>query len=207
MARKRSDVSDVLAPLLDRLKDYQDVCDEPSLSAILTAEIEMDLCNARLKKSDRGLNELEESMGQHEYENRPRGNVHELDFPATTRRLNYISKKVGVDVVRLGSTLIALELMVDWKGKIDNSKAVVRLQQAESATGLACAIADEGSNLLDEKVAYLIHNCRVLIMMAEYEEKRARTLIQVVSAQVIMRLVYLLTGFRSTSSWHNGTQK
>ena len=120
-------------------------------------------------------------MGQHEYENRPSGNVHELDFLATTRSLNYISKKVGVDTVRLGSTLIATDLLAKWKSKIEEIKVANGSQPSESESTLADKTPNEGSNLLDEKLAYLTHNCRVLIMMAEYEEKRTRTLIQVVS--------------------------
>jgi hypothetical protein len=145
------------------------------LLGVLVVELEVNLLQERLKDSNKKLNELEEMMGQHEYEDRPRGNVLDLDFLATTRRLNYISKKVGVDSVRTGSTLVTLEGLGKWKDEIislrrDVDPAVSWFENPES----------ESQRMIEEKLEYLRDSCRVMLLMADYEEKRVRTLIQVV---------------------------
>jgi hypothetical protein len=61
------------------------------------------------------LNVLEESMGQHEYANRPVGNPLELDFMATTRRLSAVSRILQVEKMRLGSFLLSLEMMSEGR--------------------------------------------------------------------------------------------
>lgn len=173
---KSHDHIPVIPELLSGLQDQQMYCGQPLLLALLSTEQVIDSCNERINTADRKLNELEATMGQHEYDDRPKGNPLELNFLATTRALNHISRMVGVDVSRLGCVLVALEKILDWKKEIMESQ--IRSRDADNIT-----TTEEVSNdfrMVDEKIAYLSGNCRVLIPRAELEEKRTRMLIQVV---------------------------
>jgi hypothetical protein len=78
--------------------------------------------------------------------------------------LNHVSKRVGVDSIRLGAAIIALENMKSWG--IEMTK-----QRVEK---------EEVASMIDEKMTYLADTCRVLQLEVEYEEKRTMALTQVV---------------------------
>ena len=115
-------------------------------------------------------------MGQHEYEDRLKGNPVDIDFLSTTSALNHISKRLAVDVLRLSTMQVALEKISQWKKEIADSQNLPK--QAESIE-----LAEEqshGFRMIDEKIAYRTNHCRVLRLRGEYEEKRTRSLVQVV---------------------------
>lgn len=151
-------------------------CDQPLLLALLLTEQVIDSCSERLDASDWKLNELEATMGQHEYDDQPQGNPLELGFLATTRALNHISRTVGADVSRLGSILVALEKILDWGKEITESQ--IRSRDGENIT--TTEEVTDGFCIVNEKIGYLVDNCRALILRGEYEEKLARALIEVV---------------------------
>ena len=94
----------ILSPLLAHLKDRtgSQLFRHPLQLPILAIELEIENINNRLHASDHEINDLEQSMGQHEYENTPRGSPLEIDFTTTTRKLNFITKRVGVDTLTSG---------------------------------------------------------------------------------------------------------
>jgi hypothetical protein len=158
------------------LQNQQMHCELPLLLALMSTEQIIDTCIERLDTSDGTLNELEATMGQHEYDHRPKGNPLELDFLATTRALNHVGRMVGADVSRLNSILIVLGKILDWGKEIIESQ--IRYRDGENIT--TTEEVTDGFCIANEKIDYLADSCRALILRGEYEEKRAQALIQVV---------------------------
>jgi hypothetical protein len=158
------------------LQHQQMHCELPLLLALMSTEQMIDTCIERLDTSDGKLNELEATMGQHEYDHLPKGNPLELDFLATTRALNHVGRMVGADVSRLNSILIVLGKILDWGKEIIESQ--IRYRDGENIA--TTEEVTDGFRIANEKIDYLADSCRSLIFRGEYEEKRARALIQVV---------------------------
>lgn len=170
----RQSDNNIIPPLLRRLDSQKSHCQQPLLMAVLSIEHVVDFCNERLEECSANLLRLEPGMGHHEFPSMPRGNPLELDFLAATRTLNSITNKVGVDIARLGSTLLALDNILAWGKDIEQVNSTECGFPKGSSTGL------EWSQVMDEKIAYLADTCRILLLGAEYLQKRAQTLIQVV---------------------------
>lgn len=166
---------EALAPLLTRLELHQSnlaLSSHPLLLPILAIELEMERISGRVHDWDKRLNELEETMGQHEYVDRPSGNPLEMNFTTATRKLNHISKKLGVDALTLGFVMLALETVESWS--VDTKS--LRRERNEESKG-----AENGACVeMEEKTTWLKDRCRSLLLLAEYEDKRTKTLIQVV---------------------------
>lgn len=168
--------SPVVPRLLSSLEEQKTYCDQPMLLALLSTEQVIDDCNEKMGTSNEKLGDLEETMGQHEDEDRPKGNPLEINFVATTSALNHTSKALAVCVSRLGAVLIALERISEWKGRLVENQN--DLKEVENAAAI-----EEISNsfcMIDDKIAHLTDRCCFLRLRAEYEEKRTRSLIQVV---------------------------
>jgi len=162
----------VLPPLLARLTSYQtdlDTIFHPLLLPVLAIEREIERTSRRLHGSDSDINELEQLMGQHEYADRPRGNPLDLDFTAATRKLNYISKTTGVDALNLGYLMLTFETIELWNTNKERGGE-------EDSKGFDIATCRK----MKEKITWLKDSCRSLLLLAEYEDKRTKTLIQVV---------------------------
>jgi hypothetical protein len=168
--------SSVVPRLLSSLQEQKTNCDQPMLLVLLSTEQVIDDFHERIGTSDEKLGDIEEAMGQHEDNDRLKGNPLEIDFVATTSALNHISKMLANHVSRLASVLIALERISEWKeGLVEN--------QSDPKGAENVAAIEEISNsicMADEKIAYLTDRCCFLRLRAEYEEKRTRSLIQVV---------------------------
>jgi hypothetical protein len=83
---------------------------------------------------------------------------------------------VGADVSRLNSILIVLGKILDWGKEIIESQ--IRYRDGKNIT--TTEEVTDGFRIANEKIDYLADSCRALILRGEYEEKRARALIQVV---------------------------
>jgi hypothetical protein len=118
-------------------------------------------------------------MGQHEYENTPRGSPLEIDFTTTTRKLNFINKRVGVDTFNLGCVLLALETVKSWGN--ENWKRIVSKEN------------EERNSEMKQKICNITDSCRSLLLLADYEEKRTKTLIQVVPCPSKKKVLQLET--------------
>jgi hypothetical protein len=183
----------VVPQILEALQAQAEFCDQAALLPIVTSELFIVFSQERLRDVENKLKELEESMGQHEYKNRPRGNPLEIDFLATTRKLNYVSKKVGKDESRMTCMLRIL-------GKIREFK--------READGADC---DEGSRIMDEKLDYLEDSCRAMFPVCTYQQKRISTLLQVVCFSRLFLAIHLFganyASSRSINSWPRRTPK
>jgi hypothetical protein len=109
-------------------------------------------------------------MGQHEYGDRPLGNPLEADFVTVTRALNYVGKRISLSAQHFGNVLLAVESLEGFQKHV---KKQIGEEEEES----------EGSYMIEEKIEELKSECRSLLLMVEYEEKRTGTLIQVVGNQ------------------------
>jgi hypothetical protein len=168
--------SSVVPRLLSGLEEQKTYCDQPMLLALLSTEQVIDDFHERIGTSDEKLGDVEEAMGQHEDNDRLKGNPLEIDFVATTSALNHISKMLAIDVSRLGSVLIALERISEWKERLVENQS----DPKEAKNISAIQEISNSFRMVEEKIAYLTDRCCFLRLRAEYEEKRTRSLIQVV---------------------------
>jgi hypothetical protein len=99
-------------------------------------------------------------MGQHAYVNRPVGDPLAIDFIATTRTLNSTSRLLGVERMRLGATILALEMI-----------------QKETK------VLEEGGKdgtAVKDLAGYQLNASQNLVLRTEYAEKRVQSQIAVV---------------------------
>jgi len=173
---------------------------------LLLPLIIVDLCIAssatRIESVDYQLDELEETTGQHEWVNRPRGDPMELDFVSVTRKLNFISGTLGGESMRVKGTLLTLEKIVE---EID---LLVLSGSGDSGAG---NLKGQGK-VLKEMVAYYSNKCQNLSLRAEFEEKRVQTQIAVVcslilQSSLIFKIKNLTDIYRYTNSWRKKTPK
>jgi hypothetical protein len=135
---------------------------------LLLVEIVIEACQFKLRVSDEELNDLEEKAGQHEHPNRPRGDPLEMDFGATTRKINFIGKRVDLNLARLHLYQHVLEKLAEFKDDILQGSACV--QGSLEVLGSRSEVED--------KLGYLLDMCRILPVQAEYERKRVAILTQ-----------------------------
>jgi hypothetical protein len=169
LARNPCDVMEPLLSLLETYESKPELGVHPLLLPIAAIGREIDRTRRRIHRWDKDLDELEEVMGQHEYEGRPLGNPLEMDFTGKTRKLNYLSKRVGVDILHLGYVKVSLETVESW------SKSLI-CGGKESFDGVGEPIC----HAMKEKTTLMKEDCRSLFLLAEYEEKRVKILIQAV---------------------------
>jgi hypothetical protein len=136
---------------------------------MVAIERELERTSRRIHEWDKDINVLEEEMGQHEYSSRPSGNPLDMDFTKATRKLNHISKRVGVDILNLGYVKLSLETAESWG-----------LGKDCAGKELLIEIEGEAGQAMKEKRILMREECRSLLLLAEYEEKRMKILIQAV---------------------------
>ena len=160
--------------LLATLKAKESLCTHPLLLANLVITLSINSSYERIRAADWRLNELEETMGQHEYVNRPMGDPLAIDFIATTRTLNTTSRLLGVERMRLGATILALEMIARETKRLElisiGSRHTDRTRY------------DERNRAISDLAAYQMNTCQNLILRAEYAEKRVHSQIAVVSS-------------------------
>ncbi|PMD28482.1 hypothetical protein NA56DRAFT_15504 [Hyaloscypha hepaticicola] len=166
------DSSVILQPLLSLVESYKGnpaLTTYPLLLPMVAIERELERTSRRIHQWDKDINNLEEEMGQHEYPSLPMGNPLDMDFTKATRKLNHISKRVGVDILNLGYVKLSLETTESW------------------GLGKDCAgkesfieIEGEADQAMKEKRLLMREECRSLLLLADYEEKRMKILIQAV---------------------------
>ena len=135
-------------------------------------------------------------MGQHEYKSLPVGNPLEMDFTAVTRKLNHIGKRVSVDILNLEFLKLSLDAVETWRMEINS----VREAPLEEIDGLARTTMKEKTRLMRE-------DCRSLVLLAQYEEKRVRNLIQAVCFPSYLKGLQPTGLNRSISSRHRKMPK
>jgi hypothetical protein len=139
--------------------------------AIDTYVEQIETCEAEVKR-------LEQVMGQHEWANIPIGNPLELDYIATTRRLNFLVRTFAVESMRLDGTLLTLERLAIYIKEI----TMVSTECDSGINKTSQKKTHEGSNEIEEKIAYLQNACQVTVVRAAWHTKRVQALLQVVSS-------------------------
>lgn len=162
-----------ISTLIEALKRKSGKCKHPLLLAVLIVETVNNSISARIQTANYRLNELEETMGQHEYINRPMGNPLELDFLSTTRRLNFIARTLAGEGMRIGATLLILD-------KISRETRELARAAEIDGTVLSSGTSVSDTSMIDEMVAHHVDACQNLALRAQYEEKRTQTQLGVV---------------------------
>jgi hypothetical protein len=158
--------------LINGLKSRKTYCGQPLLLANLVAEFVAESCARQIDFSDTELNKLEEDMGQHKYINRRIRNPFEMDFKGATQTLNFISRRLSLDVSRLGGNCLTLKkILQDTRGIVD--ERLVELQDEGHDEKLMNL--KRGLQMMKKMEAYLINYSKNQELRALYEEKRART--------------------------------
>jgi len=177
------------------LKSKESEIKQPLLLAILVTELAIDSTERRIQAGDWRLNELEETVGQHEYINRPKRDPLDMDFVGTTRTLNTTSRMLGVERMRLGACLLALDLIERETMKL----SINHIDSTKIREKIDKEMDDEGALTLIELTEYQINVCQNLVLRVEYQEKRVQSQIAVVSPSSYF-IPLQLTKARSTNS-------
>jgi hypothetical protein len=168
--------------MMSRLRENEAMLYHPLGSPLQLAELNVEGSQIHLNDAHAQLDELEEAMGQHNHTGRPIGNPLELDFVSTTRSLNAIGHQVAFDMVRLRELLLALEKMsMCILESLKFDPTVGGKEQAGDTQSGDWLQKFEGSPMIASRLEFVKDSCTVLLLEAEYEEKRVRALIQVVS--------------------------
>ena len=154
-------------PLKKQLQAYKHWCDQPVLIPLLLVETAIETCHLKLGAADQDLNDLEEMIGQHEHLNRPRGDPLLIDFETTTRKINFIGKRVALNAARLQAFTQVLEKLAGFKHDTLSC----------GQEGLEVQVSGDE---VEDRWAYLLDTCHVLSNQAEYEGKRITGLTQAV---------------------------
>jgi hypothetical protein len=102
-------ISSPLLSLFNTPNSIQHSPTQPLLLPLLALQFEVRKYKNRLITSDRRINDLQDSIGQHEYGDRPLGNPLEADFVAVTRALNYVRRRISLSAQHFGNVLLAVE--------------------------------------------------------------------------------------------------
>lgn len=119
---------------------------------MISLELEIKRTNRRVHDWDKSINDLEEFMGQHEYRDRPIGNPLETDFTSATRKLNHISKRLGVDISNLGCVKLSLETVQTLSLSLMMDREANRQNPAK--------IPETTHEAMKEKIISLQDHCR-----------------------------------------------
>jgi hypothetical protein len=159
--------------LIDGLKDEPWRCEQPLYLAVLLAELSINTSAARIQIAELRLNDLEEMMGQHEYANMRKGRPSDIDFESAMTSLNFQTKWLAVQSMRLGSVLLALDQIVfETRGIARRGPRELDLASSTSESDGLC--------MVEEFVAYLANTAKNLQLRTEYENRRIGAQIQVV---------------------------
>ena len=160
----------ILPQFLDALASQKAYCDQPLLLPTIASELLLTFVQDRLKALVSKIKDLEQLVGQKEYRGRPRRNPLDIDFLATTRAFNYVSKKVGIDLMKITCLLSILEKMREFKKATDSGNP----REPRAKLDIV------GSRIMEDKSQYIMDTCTALVTVCQYHEKRIATLIQVV---------------------------
>jgi hypothetical protein len=170
---------DHIEDLIMNLKSNNLSTSRPLHCAVLMVEFAIDTYLAQVETCSTELIKLEQVMGQHEWTNIPAGNPLELDYIATTRKLNFLVRILAVESMRLEGMLLTLERLAIY---IKETARDTSFTAYDSGINISQMTTSEGSNEVEEKVAYLKNACQINLLRAAGHTKRVHALIQVVSS-------------------------
>jgi hypothetical protein len=120
----------------------------------------------RLQRVDDLLRELEQETGQHGWTDLLLGDSMKLDFTGTTRKLNFVSRSLGSEVMSLKGNLLVLERTKGDLGLLAANDSKTRCLQ-------------ESGLRLKESITYQMNTCQNNTLRAEFQEKKVQSLIAV----------------------------
>ncbi|KUJ23863.1 uncharacterized protein LY89DRAFT_776084 [Mollisia scopiformis] len=147
-----------------RIELFKQHITHPFLLPVLLSEICLVSSENRVQLSDDRLNGLEELMGQHEWINRPVGDPLKLDFVTTTRALNFTSRNLGVEKMRVQGQLLCLSNLLEEVELLHKS--------------YPCS--EDTYTWMKETIANHRNTAKYLLVRTDYEEKRVQTQLAVV---------------------------
>jgi hypothetical protein len=162
--------------LIDKLKEEPWRCEQPLYLAALLAELSINTSAERIQCAELRLNELEEMMGQHEYANMRKGRPLDIEFEPATTSLNFHTKWLAVQSMRLGSVLLALD-QIEFETRGITNRSGGNVRKLNSASPIS---EFDSLLMMEEFVAYLGNTAKNLLLRAEYENRRIGAQIQVV---------------------------
>jgi hypothetical protein len=161
----------IFTPLLVSLKSFHSLaCSQPLLLPVLITEQTFFASERRIDNTEWKLNRSEEHLGQHDYVERPRGNLMDIDGVKMTRTLNTVREAVTREQLRINATSLALEAIGSY---MDGMREGERF---------------EGDILVEEMIAHQVDSCRNLLLRMEYQEKRVQSQTTVVSPLASIQL-------------------
>ncbi|KAH8686113.1 hypothetical protein BGZ60DRAFT_396910 [Tricladium varicosporioides] len=166
----------IVKPLFDSLKNFPEFCDQPSLIAGLLLEYSIYICIFRLSGFTDSIDALEKELGQHKHPGAPSKDPLEVNFQDTTKLLNWISCRAGIDTVRIRSLKESLEKVVKWK-EAALIKPDIRLQANDSPQEDTKLRRD---TIIKEEEEQFLAVCDNILLEEDLIEKRCQLLIQVV---------------------------
>jgi acyl-CoA synthetase (AMP-forming)/AMP-acid ligase II len=161
----------IFTPLLSSLKSFHSLaCSQSLLLPILITEQTFLASERRIDNTEWKLNRSDEYLGQHEYVERPRGDLMDSDRVKITRTLNTVRESVTREQLRINATSLALEAIGSY---MDGMRERER---------------SEGDMLVEEMIAHQVDSCKNLLLRMEYHEKRVQSQTAVVSPLACMQL-------------------
>lgn len=158
------------AKVIQMLKDTPNAGLQPLLPVLITAELIVRIQARKISTTDYRLLGVENDMGQHTWLSRPMGDPLKQDFGEKTRSLNSSSTSMGISTMRLEALLLVLrgvEFHIQMMTK--NNRAEQQINQFE-----------EAKEDLISNAAHLENLCQNMLLEANYQQQRAKTLITVV---------------------------
>src|SRR5271167_1593007 len=142
--------------LIDTLKEEPWHCEQPLYLALLLAELSVNTSAKRIQCAELRLNDLEEMMGQHEYANMRKGRPLKIDFESATTSLNFHTKWLAVQSMRLGSILLALDQIVF------ETREIAKRRSGNVGEPDFASLTSEFDSLrmMEEFVAYLVNTSK-----------------------------------------------
>jgi hypothetical protein len=138
----------------------------PLLLPVLIAELSIVKSDERFLWTDQELHKLEQATGQHEWVDRILGDPMALDYNNATKTLNFVSRCIGLETMRVKEILLIFEFI---KGEVD------------SLATFGVADVEEKGKCLKELVMYHINVCENFLLRAEFQDKKVKALTAVVS--------------------------
>jgi hypothetical protein len=112
------------------------------------------------------MHRLEQATGQHRWADRVLGDPMMLDYMSATKTLNFVSRSLAVETMRVKEHLLTFAFVV---------------KEIDVLASLGTGNVRESGEKLKEIVSYHVNTCENFLLRAEFQEKKVHALIAVVS--------------------------
>jgi hypothetical protein len=126
----------------------------------------MAISDQRFLWADAEIHKLEQETGQHSWTDRIMGDPMNLDYAKATKTLNFVSRSLAVESMRIKEHLITFPFIA---------------KEIDSLALSGVADVKEKGEKLKEIVAYHVNTCEHFLLRAEFQEKKVKALTAVVN--------------------------